>query len=51
VEILNLPDSDILEGTPDILNEALLEVIAVVALQSQFMVMGDDTTHAEEGQS
>jgi hypothetical protein len=45
VEILDLPDSDILEGTPNVFYEALLEVIAVVALQSQFMIMGDDTTH------
>jgi hypothetical protein len=32
VKVLDLPDSDIREGGPNVLNEALLEVVSIVPL-------------------
>jgi hypothetical protein len=53
VEVLNLPNSDILEGGPNVLHEALLEVVPIVSLKGKLVVMGDDTTHqnAEKSES
>jgi hypothetical protein len=32
VKVLDLPDSDIREGGPNVFNEALLEVVSIVSL-------------------
>jgi len=45
VEVFNLPDSDIFESGPNILNEALLEVVSIVSFKSKLMVMDDDASH------
>jgi hypothetical protein len=48
VKVLDLPNSDILESGPNVLNEASLEVIPIVSLKSQLVVMGDGTTHTRD---
>ena len=45
VEVFNLPNSDIFESCPNILHEALLEVVSIVSFKSKLMVMDDDTSH------
>jgi len=45
VKLLDLPNYDILEGCPNVLPEALLEVVSIVSLKGELVVMGDDTTH------
>jgi hypothetical protein len=47
VKVLDLPDSDVLEGGSNVLYEALLEVLPIVPLESELVVMGDDNSHRE----
>lgn len=45
VEVFDLSNAYIFEGSPNVPNEALLEVSSIVPLESELVVMGDGASH------
>ena len=45
MEILDLPNTHISQGSSNVCDEALLEVVSIVTLQGEFVVVGDGDSH------